>query len=241
MALVRATLVSFNPATYLASLRLDGSAQQTLEGVAISGAIRPELLTAGRRMLVDTGASGEVGELMAYAIDGVGGGAVARAGALLDIVNSSAETSLFSAGIAANLLATDRAVRLTLIGDYLNNSGATRTLRVRVKLGATTLWDDTSIALAASATRRALAIEVLLANRGATNSQALGGRLDISALPATAGLGDFAAASIAAGAVLSGTSAEDTTTARTLDLTVQHSAANASLSVRSLYGLVELV
>ena len=241
MPLVRATLVSFNPATYLASVRLDGSAPQTLDNVAVSGAIPPELLIAGRRLLVDTGTSGEVGELLGYAIDGVGGGALTRSATLLDVVNSAAETTLFSATIPANMLASDRSARLTLIGDYLNNSGANATLRVRAKFGATTLWDDTSANIATNATRRALTVDLLLANRGATNSQALGGRIDLSALPATTGLGDFAAASAVVGAVFSGTAAEDSTVAKTLAVTVQHSAANANLSVRRLYAVLELV
>ena len=91
------------------------------------------------------------------------------------------------------------------------------------------------------AARRALTVDLLLANRGATNSQALGGRIDLSALPATTGLGDFAAASAVVGAVFSGTAAEDSTVAKALAVTVQHSAANANLSVRRLYAVLELV
>jgi hypothetical protein len=238
MSLIRATIVTFSPLTYLATLRSDGSDPQVLENVPISSAIRPEVLTAGRRVIVDTGQSGELGELLVIASDGLYEPAIARAGALLDIVNTAAETALFSATLPANTLGTDRAVRATIIGDYLNNSGANQTIRLRVKYGATTLYDDITAALATNAARRALRVEALLAAANSATSQALGGVVALSAAGGTtAGLGDLAGVTVTA--PLSGAAAENSATPLLFSVTVTHSAANANLSLRRLYAVVE--
>jgi hypothetical protein len=313
--LVRATLVSFNLATSQASIRVDGSTPQTLDAVAVAASIPPGELIAGRRLLVDTGETGELGDVAIFATDGVstlfgatlpalvaaasvagsslmaarvdhvhGQGVVAakgdlltfgvapqalaaganglqlvadsaqaaglkwaapgdlsRAASLLDVVNSVAETSLFSFSLPANLLGTNRMVRLTLFGDYLNNSGATRTVTFKAKYGATTLFNDVTLALAASASRRPFRAEVELANQGATNAQVLSGLISLG-LPGgtTSGLGDLSGLPVLVNHLF-GSSAEDSTAAKTLDLTVTHSAASASLSIRRQYACLALV
>ena len=275
----------------------------------------PGELVAGRRVVVDTGTSGELADLLIFAIDGVSilfdgvapaltaaasaagaslvaarvdhvhgqgivaakgdlltfatapqalaaganglqlvadsaqatglkwaaPGDVARTASLLDVVNSVAETSLFSFSVPANALGTNRMLRLTLFGDYLNNSGATRTVTFKAKYGATTLFNDATLALAASASRRPFRFELQLANQGATNAQVLSGLISLGlAGGTTSGLGDLSALPALMNHIF-GASVEDSTAAKTLDVTATHSAANASISIRRQYACLELV
>lgn len=55
MAVLRGSIVSFNGGTYIASIRLDGSAPQTVDSVSVSRAIASGEMTAGRKVLLDTG------------------------------------------------------------------------------------------------------------------------------------------------------------------------------------------
>ncbi len=245
MTLARGTLVAFDPIQYTATVRFDGATPQALSAIAVSPGIPPSELVAGRRVLIDSGLSGEAGELALLALaSGVGAQTVAvlgRTATLLDVVNTAAETSIASVVVPANALRTDRMVRLTLVGDYLNNSGVARTLIVRVKFGATTLYNDVSAALGFGALRRPIAINLCLANQNANNVQVLGGQIDIGTIGgATSGLGDLAVTAPQL-TVLSGSAAEDSTIPKTFDITVQHQVAAATISIRRLYALFELV
>lgn len=62
--------------------------------------------------------------------------------------NMLTETEIFSYTLSADQLGTDKALHLFLSGTYLNDSGANRTLRYRVKLGGTTILDRTSTTIA---------------------------------------------------------------------------------------------
>lgn len=55
MAVLRGSIVSFNSGPFTASVRLDGSAPQTLDNVTVSRAIPSAEMTTGRNVLVDTG------------------------------------------------------------------------------------------------------------------------------------------------------------------------------------------
>jgi hypothetical protein len=68
MALYRATLVSFDSGAYTASVRLDGSQAQSLDGVTVSRALPSAEMTAGRRVLVDTGDHGGLADVVIYAV-----------------------------------------------------------------------------------------------------------------------------------------------------------------------------
>ena len=161
-----------------------------------------------------------------------------------DIVSDATEQTVYSKSIAANDLGTDRRLVLRLYGDYLNNSGAGRTLQIKVKFGATTLFDDVSGTLGAAAVRLPVLITIHLNNKGATNSQVMTGEIRLGDQPATSGLGNVAQTQGASAGrideVIAGTSAEDTTGAKTLSVTVQHGASNASLSFRVLSAYLEM-
>lgn len=169
-----------------------------------------------------------------------------------DVVNTAAETDLLNGEITigAGSMSTNRLLRATLLGDYLNNSGASRTLTVKIKLGGTVIYEDTLTATTASATRRAVRLGFEIANLGAANSQFMAGAIGLSnVVAATTGLGgldnlgndaggDSSRANIIA---TNGAVAIDTSTAKLLEVTVTHSVANASLSARLKYALIEII
>ena len=55
MALFRGVVVAFDAGTHTATIRLDGSAAQTLTTVPTNRGIASGDMTAGRRILLDTG------------------------------------------------------------------------------------------------------------------------------------------------------------------------------------------
>ena len=55
MSLLRGTIVDFDSTPHTATVRLDGSAAETLTDVATSRAIDSAQMTTGRRVIVDTG------------------------------------------------------------------------------------------------------------------------------------------------------------------------------------------
>jgi len=163
-----------------------------------------------------------------------------RGGAATNINNSATTTSIYSVAIPANAMGTGRVVRTKLIGEYWHSAGATATLTFRIGLSTTTLYQDASAALAVSANSRPCWVEVFLANLGATNSQILGGEINIGSTGgATTGQGDLATAGTSA--LIRGTSAVDTTSAVTLDFFVRHSVASTLISYQHWYGYSELI
>jgi hypothetical protein len=166
-----------------------------------------------------------------------------------DVVSTAAETDLLNGEITigAGVLAATGAIRITAGGDYLNNSGASRTLQMKLKLGATTLWDSgASNSLEASATRHGWHFTALIQALGATNAQRGSGFFamnDHSAATTGSGkltdpLSDSAAVLLYA-PFLTGASAVDMTAAQALVLSATHSASNASLSIRLEYARIE--
>jgi hypothetical protein len=170
-------------------------------------------------------------------------GVIDRVTTALDVVNSAAETSFYSFSIPANLLSTNKGVRLMLVGDYLNDSGANRTVRLRVKLGATTLYDDTSGGIAdGGVVRREFRLDIYLFNQGATNDQILHGSWPLSDPTAPAiGRGSQTSVGDLLAGPIGGDAAEDTTAAKTFEVTVQHDAANALVSLRRQLAVLELL
>lgn len=164
-----------------------------------------------------------------------------------DVVSSVTETSIFSHSVSAGSMGTDKMLRLTLIGDYLHNNVAGDTLRIRIKFGGTTFFDDTTdLGGTTGANRQPWRIELVVANLGANNSQMIQAfglfpRADQSG--PTTGIGrarlDLAPPLMSAGISTLGTI--DTSIAQTLDLTVQWSANSANDSFRKRYGILELV
>lgn len=248
--LINGTLVSFAPATWLASVRPDGSAATVLTGIPVASNVAPADLIVGRRVLIWPGETGEPGDFLLVAVAGpqVGssplpsheGNVLARAGNATIFSNTSAEQTLFSYTVPAGLLRTDRALRFTCLWNYLNNTGANRTFTLRVKLGATTLYADATVAIATSATIRPVFLDIVLGNADATNDQALGGRIDIANVAATtSGLGDLATASTPR--LFGGSAAEDSTADLVFAVTLQASNASNSHTATRRLATLELL
>ncbi len=68
MALLRGRLVAFDSGTYTATVRLDGSAAMALHDLAVAANIPAAEMVSGRRVLADTGETGEVGDIVIYAV-----------------------------------------------------------------------------------------------------------------------------------------------------------------------------
>ncbi len=66
--LLRGILVSFDSGTWTAVVRLDGSAPQTLTGVAVSRALPSSEMVTDRRVLLAAGDHGDVADLGVLAV-----------------------------------------------------------------------------------------------------------------------------------------------------------------------------
>lgn len=169
-----------------------------------------------------------------------------RATTTVDVNTSVAETSIYTKSIAGGDMGTNKMLRATLIGDYLHNNVAGDALVTKVKFGGTTFYNISSaFGSVVGANRQPWRIEVLIANLGAANSQMIEGAIRTyaanSAAP-TAGLGNAGAASSVGGELgISTLGTIDTSSAQTLDVTVQWSASSANNSWRLRYALLEIV
>jgi hypothetical protein len=171
------------------------------------------------------------------------------------VVNTITETDLLNGEVTidAGAMSTNRMLRLTALGDWINNTGAAvATPRLKLKLGATTLLDTNVMAAgwAAAADRRGWRIVAEIANLGAANSQIaelnILGYIGVAATAAAAFTTGEGVTSITLGsslfqayAVSSG--AVDTTAAQALALTVTLATANALEDMKLSYAVVELV
>lgn len=68
MALVRGRLVAFDSGAHQATVRLDGSATQSIDGIRVAANIATAEMVAGRLVLIDTGESGELPDIVVYAV-----------------------------------------------------------------------------------------------------------------------------------------------------------------------------
>jgi hypothetical protein len=180
------------------------------------------------------------------------GGIVGRTTGVYDLNNSTSESSLISGAAAssttgfripANTLGLNGAVRLTLVADYLNNTGANQTCAIRIKFGGTVFYGDLVSAITASANRYPVPVSVVLANLNATNSNLLQGTAPSwgGGAPTTGSVAGLIGAVTDSRMITSATQAIDTTVDQYLDVTAAHGAANASLSIRRLAAFAELL
>lgn len=127
--------------------------------------------------------------------------------------NTTVETTVFTMTVPANMLETDKGLRVEYYGS-LTTLLTPPTVTVKVKFGGMTLTAVNGVALLASGTAKPFSIEVFLANRGATNSQYCLARVTN---PGAQGL----LIGLAVTEQVDGTGAVDTTAAQTLSITVQ--------------------
>jgi hypothetical protein len=161
--------------------------------------------------------------------------------ALSEVVSSSLETAIYSYDVPAWTLKDERALRIRMHGDYLNNTGANRTLTLRVTLGGSDVYLDANTT-GPSASRRPFWLDLNLAANAGTDAQTLGGAVLFGTTGgASVGIGDFGTDEIQAAAPLFGTAIRSTEIVQTLAVTVQHDASSASCSFRSYFASLELL
>lgn len=156
-----------------------------------------------------------------------------RVVATTTVVNTVTESNLYSLVIPGGSLAGTDNLRLILAGDYLNNTGGSKNLTMRVKFGATTVAATTAVGLAASATRRKWRMTLLILMNGTTEERFGGDLLIGSGVAAEIdGLGTNHGP-------IYGLAAENTATDKTLAVTAQHGTADAALDIRVHAALLE--
>lgn len=183
----------------------------------------------------DGAASGNVlawnGAIWAPSAASTGANVLNRVTATTDVVNTVAETTLYTFTVPGGSLSTNKVLRLIVIGDVLYNNVNTDTATLRVKYGATTVLNSGAVDLGAlQATRANYQFTVWLQGMGATNSQR----------------GFFGAADEDGSTAhpirsfVTGTAAEDSTVNKDLVITIQWSAASVNNSYRLLAATLEL-
>lgn len=165
---------------------------------------------------------------------------LSRDTALQSLANTVAETSIFSYSVPGGTLGTTRMLRLTMIAGYNNNSGANRNITIRLKYGATTLVTLGINGVPASASTRFFKLEALLTANNATNLQV--GTLRV--MVGGAGQGNIATDLTSVDPAIFENLAdapEDSTAAKTLTVTAEHSFAHAALTLAAHARHLELV
>lgn len=142
--------------------------------------------------------------------------------------SSSSEGDLFLLNTA---LAAGDILRLRMFGRFKNDSGAGRTVTIRVRYGSTELIGIVSPSVGAGATDRSWSCEVDLVAEG-TSAQIAHLKFQLSQPVASPGTGG----SLLANAFYDahGSSAEDSTSAKDFKVTAQLSASHASLEIERL-------
>lgn len=162
-------------------------------------------------------------------------------GTPIDVQNTTTETAIWTNSIAGGTLGSNRGIRINLRGDVLNNTGGSSNFTVRVYYGSTKMFDDNTLALTASATRRLVSLDIRLANLEVTNSQYLSGQLLVNGVNgATTGGGDITQGAFINVGLLEGTAAIDSTAAQGLGITIQPQQPSANLSFRIKYAVAVL-
>lgn len=168
------------------------------------------------------------------------GGILDRDVTTADVANTAVETTVYTFSVPANTLSTNRALRLTLIGDIFNNSASSETFTVRVKFGGTVIATHTQGTLVAAVGRKARLLDVLISANNATNAQVARSRWWLGSTDSADNTGLMTGADGDAGSVVNNL-AKDSTLAQTLEVTFQHGTADANISARALAVQVELL
>lgn len=162
---------------------------------------------------------------------------------LQDVVNTAALTSILSQVIPAGLMGTKGRLRISVIGDWKNQSGGAAGTRLQVLFGGTTMMDGSNNLGTSVANRAPWSLRFELGNLGVANAQFIEGRAtfdDPSQAQLTTGMGTFTSAPTS-GYEIGGSSAVDTALAQTLEIKLAPTAANANLSFRIFSWLVEVL
>ena len=201
---------------------------QLLIGKTSDNSLNRASLTAGFGMTI-TGGAGSITITSAEMF--------ARLVAQLEVVSSITETTAFTSSITGGTLSTNKSLRMTAIGDFLNNTGGAVVGTMKVKYGATTLLTY-SLSVASNAARRPLFFSAVLTATNATNTQVVLGEAWYGNAGDTTGGMTAPSSNRMIG---SNTAAEDSTAAKNFVLTFQMDTNSASASMRLNSLLLELI
>jgi hypothetical protein len=223
-----------------------------------------QALTNGQLLVGSTGAAPVATTLTAgvgvTVTNAAGSITLASTGPVLDrqvtlqtVVNTTVETTVYTFAVAGGTLGTNKTLHLSLIGDFLNNSGASCTLTVRVKYGGTTIFQAAITNVNTGANRAPLLLDVEITAANATNAQRAktvwfydavnsGGVAGIAVTKDYVGGGGqgVLAAGSGFGFAVHNAVAEDSTASKNLVITFQSGTANASIDMRAHTVYVEL-
>jgi len=173
--------------------------------------------------------------------------------AVVDINTLATERSMYDGSavgaatgwkIPANVLGTDRGVRLRLAGDLLHNNGAGDTLTVRIRWGNATVIAPaaTSLTGAANAARASWEVVMNLHNLGATNAQHIWGTINLGNVTLSSGTGVTSYGG-AAGSIweLASNQVLDTTADQYLDVSATWSVSSVNNSFRCKIATCEVL
>jgi hypothetical protein len=155
----------------------------------------------------------------------------------LEVVNTTTETVAYTFTVPGGTLGSTKALRLSLIGDHLNNDGATRTLTIRVKFGGTTIL-TAAFDVTADAPRLAFIGEVVLSAANNVSAQVAKGEFIFGDQGTTGGTMDDSGYTQSYG--INNAVAENSAINRDLQITIQHQVASANVSFRLHTAQLEL-
>lgn len=147
----------------------------------------------------------------------------------VDVVNTIAETNLYSKSVPGGTVGSSSTLQLFANGDILNNSGSNATYRIRVYYGGTAVLDTGAVTQPTGSNVIPFRLSVLLEGAGSTSAQNIAGRLDIP----TAGVANGILG--ASGGDKTGQYlglAVDTTSAQILKVTIQFGTAASTIEGR---------
>lgn len=146
------------------------------------------------------------------------------------VTNTTTETSIYSFTVVGGALSTNDTLRLRVRATYLNNSGTGKVLTVRIQWGGVTVITGANDAnYTSNANSRTFIMDVTISNKNATNSQFLSAAWIMSTAEVAGTTSEYVSGQASA-ELGQTTAAVDTTLNAVVGVTVQHSAANASLT-----------
>lgn len=152
--------------------------------------------------------------------------------------NTTSEVTIYTFNVPANTLSTNKALRLEVQGDLLNNTASTETWTIRVKFGGTTIASYAPTTITVNATRRPWWLTSKIVAGNATNAQRAMTHVWLGTPQANGNIGgDLTHDAAGRHDAL----AIDSTAQQTLAVTVQHSAAGVNFSTFIQAATLELL
>lgn len=164
-----------------------------------------------------------------------------KAAAAVDVVSSSAEVPVFDEMIPGGSMSTNGIVRVTLVGDYLNNSGGASNFTLRVKIGGSAVFGTVFAGISSTGRRSPQRVIFEFVNNGSPTTNFCQGEWWYSSFDSTSGSVAGSYATTAPLLFSSGSTAIDTTEVVDISVTAQHSVSSAQISFRIQNFMIEFL